>query len=104
VVALNTLVRKQRRRAAVLACVVALGDAVVVAHGSLGLDHIGSAATTCVAVLQVGAVLALAGFLLTRRSPRSQGSAVVAPLLMLAPRPRPQPRARASPSLQVLRL
>jgi hypothetical protein len=51
----------RRRRIAVPAALAALACAVVVAHGALGLDHMGKDAGVCLAVLVVGGAIVAAG-------------------------------------------
>lgn len=104
---INTLVRRQRRRLALVTAVVALAGVVVLAHSAMGADHMDDGAVMCVAVLQIAAFAAVAAVALGRGPllrvswPRLR-FAVPALALVVTP---PQPRARAGPSsLQVFRL
>jgi hypothetical protein len=103
--ALTSLGRRQRRRTALAACILALGAAVVIAHGPMGLDHMGTAFAACVAVLEgtaLGAAAAVA--LASRPAPGKRSAPIVQTVTLPAFRP-PEPRARAGPpSLQVFRL
>jgi peptidoglycan/LPS O-acetylase OafA/YrhL len=48
------LLRRRRRRAAILCAVVLLGLSVAAAHTSVADDHVGQAATMCLAVMAAG--------------------------------------------------
>lgn len=104
--AVNSTLRRQRRRMAALAVVLALAGAVVATHSVMSHDHMGDAALTCLAVAQtavlaVGATLAAGAF--ARRSlPLPPLLAPAGPRFVVSP---VEPRARAGPpSLQVFRL
>lgn len=104
--AINSVVRRQRRRLVTLALVLSLASVVVIAHSAMGDDHIDDGAVMCVAVLQVAALAAAAvaaGLPTAALSVRSAVLPLVPRLAILAfP---PQPRARAGPAaLQVFRL
>ena len=83
-IALNSALRRQRRRLAVLAVMLGLAGAVVVAHSAMGHDHmgdIGGAVVMCLAVAEtavvaVGAALALSAWM---RRPRWLLPAPLAP-------------------------
>lgn len=90
-VALNSLLRHQRRRLVAVAAVLCLAGAVVAAHSALAGDHMGDdGVAMCLAVIETGAVVLLAakaaGSLAARRQP------VVLPAPNL-----PDPAAPATP-------
>jgi hypothetical protein len=74
-IALNSALRRQRRRFATLAVMLGLAGAVVVAHSAMGHEHtgdVGGAIVMCLAVAEtavvaVGAAIALSA--LMRRPP-----------------------------------
>jgi NADH:ubiquinone oxidoreductase subunit K len=108
-IALNSAVRRQRRRLVMLAVMLGLAGAVVVAHSAMSHDHmgdVGEAVVMCLAVAEtavaaIGVALALAAWM--RR-----------PLWLVPQFAKPEPRfipaavavpARAGPPLlQVFRL
>lgn len=108
-IGLNSWMRRQRRRLAMLAVMLGLAGAVVVAHGAIGHDHMGDAgeavlmclAVAETAVVAVGIALAIGAWLRRPRWPVLQ-------LPTLEPRFIPAPAsapARAGPRLvQVFRL
>ncbi len=105
VIALNTSLRRQRRRLVLIAAVAVLATGVAAAHGALGDHHMGDGMTMCLAVadsalLTVGVALAVR--LHTGSWIRPWSPFVAAPVWR--PLARPQPRARAGPAvLQVVR-
>ena len=104
-IALNSALRRQRRRYTMLAVMLGLAGAVVVAHSALGHDHMG-AIVMCLAVAEtavvaVGAALALSTLM---RRPLWPLAAPLAPELPFLPSP-VGTRSRAGPPLlQVFRL
>jgi threonine/homoserine efflux transporter RhtA len=104
---LARVLRSERKRVAVAVVVAALGGGVVVAHGALGMDHMGDDMGVCVAVLNAG--LFGTGLVMVHRSARPAPSRH--PLVLLrpaaalaAPAPRVSTRSRAGPAdLQVFR-
>lgn len=99
------LLRRRRRRAAILCAVVLLGATVAAAHTSVADDHMGEAATMCLAIMAAGgaavAVLPALGRLLPRPATRF-GETGVAMWDIAAPAG--GHRARGDPSvLQVFR-
>ena len=105
-VAVNRGLRRERRRVAVLAAVIALAGAVVTVHSLATHDHLGDAAVMCLAVAETA--VAAAGVAILLRSRRLGAThPVVAPsrLEFAAAHSAPAPRARAGPPrLQVFRL
>ena len=108
-IALNSALRRQRRRYTMLAVMLGLAGAVVVAHSALGHDHMGDtgdAIAMCLAVAEtavvaVGAALALGTLM---RRPLWVLAAPLAPELPFLPSP-VDTRSRAGPPLlQVFRL
>ena len=107
-IALNSALRRQRRRYTMLAVMLGLAGAVVVAHSALGHDHMGDtgdAIAMCLAVAEtavaVGAALALSTLM---RRPLWPLAAPLAPELPFLPSP-VGTRSRAGPPLlQVFRL
>jgi hypothetical protein len=108
-IGLNSCMRRQRRRLAMLAVMLGLAGMVVVAHSATRHDHVGNvgeAVVMCMAVAET-AVVAL-GVALAR------GAWIRLSLRLIAPLPKPEPRfipapasvsARAGPLLlQVFRL
>ena len=104
--ALNGLLRRERRRLAVIAVVLGLAGAVLVAHTAMDHDHIGDAVVMCLAVVEtavmaVGAAVA-AGLMRVRFAVPVSG--LFAPSSAAVPL-RDGVRARAGPvRLQVFRL
>ena len=108
-IALNSALRRQRRRFTMLAVMVGLAGAVVVAHSALGHDHMGDmggAIVMCLAVAEtalvaVGATLALSALMRRPRWLLPSPSAPELPFVpsLVATRPRAGP-----PLLQVFRL
>jgi hypothetical protein len=97
--------RRERRRLALVACVLALGGAVVVAHSTLADNHMGAMMmVVCLAVAETAAVGITAAATSSKRPTVRLlvgGLVPTAPLLVAAP----TPRARDGPSLlQVFRL
>ena len=107
-IALNSALRRQRRRYTMLAVMLGLAGAVVVAHSAMGHDHMGDAgaivmclAVAETAVLAAGAALALSAWM---RLPLWVLAAPLAPELPFLPSP-VGTRSRAGPPLlQVFRL
>jgi hypothetical protein len=103
-IALDTVVRRLRRRLVVVAAALALVGAVVVAHSALADDHMGDAVAACVAVAETAALgIAAAAGTARAKAPRmpSINAATPAPPAGRAP----LARARAGPpGLQVFRL
>ena len=108
-IALNSALRRQRRRYTMLAVMLGLAGAVVVAHSALGHDHMGDmgdAIVMCLAVAEtavvaVGAALALSTLM---RRPLWLLAAPLAPELPFVPS-LVGTRSRAGPPLlQVFRL
>ena len=96
---------RRRRRAAVLCAVVLLGATVTAAHTSVAHDHMGQAATMCLAVMAAGgatvAALPAPGRLLPRPSTLVGATGVAVSDL---PAPAGVHRARGDPSvLQIFR-
>jgi hypothetical protein len=54
------LLRQRRRRAAILFAVLLVGVAVAAAHTSVADDHMGEAATVCLAVMAAGGAVVAA--------------------------------------------
>ena len=107
--ALNSALRRQRRRYTMLAVMLGLAGAVVVAHTAVGHDHMGDtgdAIAMCLAVAEtavvaVGAALALSAWM---RRPLWVLAAPLVPELAFLPSP-VDTRSRAGPPLlQVFRL
>ncbi len=108
-IGLNSALRRQRRRLAMLTVMLGLVGAVVVAHSAMGNDHMGDmggAIVMCLAVAEtavvaVGAALALSAWM---RRPLWLLLAPLAPELSFVPSP-VRIRSRAGPPLlQVFRL
>ena len=107
-IALNSALRRQRRRYTMLAVMLSLAGAVVVAHSALGHDHMGDtgAIVMCLAIAEtavvaVGAALTLSTLMRPRLWPLA---APLAPELPFLPSP-VDTRSRAGPPLlQVFRL
>ena len=108
-IALNTALRRQRRRLVMLAVVLGLAGAVVVAHSAMGHDHMGDmgdAIAMCLAVAETAVVAVGAALALSASSRRPLWSLPVplAPVLPRVPSPvHALPRA-GPPLLQVFRL
>lgn len=104
--ALNSMLRRQRRRLVVFAVMLGLAGTVVVAHSAMGQDHMGDALVVCLAVAEtavvaVGVALALGTWM---RRPLWLLPEPAAPELPFAPL-RVDIRARGGPPLlQVFRL
>jgi hypothetical protein len=62
-VVLNRVLRRQRRRMAVIVAMLTLAGAVVSAHSVMGADHMGDATALCLAVVET-AVIAVGGALI----------------------------------------
>lgn len=108
-IALNSALRRQRRRLVMLGVMLGLAGAVVVAHSAVGHDHMGDmggAIVMCLAVAEtavvaVGAAVALSALM---RRPRWLLPALPAPELPSLPS-LVGTRSRAGPPLlQVFRL
>jgi hypothetical protein len=108
-IALNSALRRQRRRFAVLAVMLGLAGSVVVAHSVLGHDHMGDisgAIAMCLAVAEtaivaVGAAVALCAL---RRHPRRLFPAPPVPDLAFVPCLIGTHSRAGPPLLQVFRL
>jgi hypothetical protein len=105
--ALNSTLRRQSRRLAVLAVVLGLAGAVVTAHSVMAGDHMGDGVAMCLAVAET-AVIAIGTALVVgvavARQARWLIGAPELPAFGYIPAPRTVP-ARAGPSLlQVFRL
>ena len=106
-VGLNSVLRRQRRRIAVIAAMLSLAGAVVTAHSVMGVDHMGDATAMCLAVVET-AVIAVGGALIVgvalARRPHWLVLIPAAPEQPAASAPA-RIRARAGPPvLQVFRL
>jgi hypothetical protein len=106
-VGLNIVLRRQRRRIAVIVAMLTLAGAVVTAHSVMGADHMGDATAMCLAVVET-AVIAVGGALIVgvamARRPHWRAMISVAPQQPAASAPA-RIRARAGPPvLQVFRL
>jgi hypothetical protein len=106
-VGLNSVLRRQRRRIAVIAAMLSLAGAVVTAHSVMGVDHMGDATAMCLAVVET-AVIAVGGALIVgvalARRPHWLALIPAAPQQPAASAPA-RIRARAGPPvLQVFRL
>jgi drug/metabolite transporter (DMT)-like permease len=105
-VAVNSVLRRRRRRVAVLAAVIALAGAVVTVHSVATHDHLGDAAVMCLAVAETAVAAAGAALLLSsRRLGLPRPVTPVPRLKFAATHSAPAPWARAGPPrLQVFRL
>jgi hypothetical protein len=104
---LDELIRRNRRHLAIVAFTLMLAGAVVAAHSEPGDDHMGGAATACMAVLETAALVILSGLGLAGVC-RRPGSLMLAAPRLPATVPvgaaRCPQQARAGPqSLNVLR-
>jgi hypothetical protein len=102
---LRGLLRQRRRRAAILCAVGLLGATVAAAHTSVADDHMGQAATMCLAVMAAGGAAVATLPALGRLRPRPStlvGATCVA--MSDLPTPAGVYRARGDPAvLQVFR-
>jgi len=106
-VLINSVLRRQRRRVAAVAAVLALAGVVTVAHSAMGGDHMGDGMTICVAVLALAGVAVISAVAGAPRSwlpvrwPVRRAGVVRLALVTLVP----APCARAGPpGLQVFQL
>jgi hypothetical protein len=99
------LLRQRRRRAAILCAVVLLGATVAAAHTSVADDHVGQAATMCLAVMAAGGAAVAALPVLGRLLPRPHALVGTTRLARSdLPAPAGVHRARGDPSvLQIFR-
>lgn len=79
-VALNRLLRRQRRRLVILAALLALAGAVTAAHSVMAGHDMGDAAVMCLAVAET-AVVAIGAALALGASPRRAAWLVAAPVI-----------------------
>jgi len=104
--AINSTLRRRRRRIAMLAVMVALAGAVVTAHGLMGGDHMGDGVAMCLAVVESAVVATAIAVAVAIIALRRRWLFVVALFAEGRPVPAvPSVRARAGPArLQVFRL
>jgi hypothetical protein len=105
--ALNTALRRQRRRLAMLAVMLGLAGAVVTAHSVTAGDHMGDGVVMCLAVAEtaivaVGAALVV-GVVGAHRA-RWLVAAPGLPAFAYVPAPRSVPARAGPPLFQVFRL
>ena len=108
-IGLNSTMRRQRRRLAMLAVMFGLAGAIVVAHGAMGHDHMGAAgeavlmclAVAETAVVAVGVALAVGA---RRRRPLWPVSLLPEIEPRFTPAPASVPARAGPPLLQVFRL
>jgi hypothetical protein len=104
--AVNSALRRQRRRLVVVAVMLGLAGAVVTAHSVMGGDHMGDGVVMCLAVAQtaviaVGTALGV-GLALSRRL-RWLVAAPALPEFGDVPAPRSVPARAGPPKLRVFR-
>lgn len=104
--ALNSALRRQRRRLVILAAMLTLAGAVVTAHGVMAGDHMGDGVVMCLAIAEtavvaVGAAIAMSAL---ARRPLWLIAAPALPELPYVPAPMSVPARAGPPSLQVFRL
>jgi hypothetical protein len=105
--AVNSALRRQRRRLVMLAIMLGLAGAVVTAHSVMGGDHMSDGVVMCLAVAEtaviaIGTAVAV-GLALARRA----GWLIGVPALRefaYAPPPQSVPARSGPPQLQVFRL
>jgi hypothetical protein len=100
-VALNTALRRQRRRLAMLGVMLGLAGATVTAHSVLGGDHMGDGVLMCMAVANTAVVAistALAAGSAAAQHPRWSIGTPALRAVAYVPAPRSVP-ARAGPAL-----
>jgi hypothetical protein len=105
--ALNSTLRRRRRRLAVLTLMLALAGAVVTAHSVMAGDHMGDGVAMCLAVAET-AVLAIGAALVVgvavAQRPRWLLAAPARPAFAPLPVVRGVPARAGPPALQVFRL
>jgi hypothetical protein len=104
--ALNSKIRRERRRAATLLVMAGLAGAVFATHGAMNHDHagdFGDVVVICVAVAETAAVALVLTFASGPSRSTWSGAALLGPEPLLV-RSSPDPRARAGPIPAVLRL
>ena len=109
-IALNSTMRRQRRRLTMFAVMLGLAGTVVVAHSAMGHDHmgdVGEALVTCLAVAETavaaaGVALALGAWM--RRRPLCLVAQLSKPETRFIPAPASVPARAGPPLLQVFRL
>jgi hypothetical protein len=106
-VALNTALRRNRRRLATLAVVLGLAGAVVSAHSVMAGDHMGDGVVMCLAVANAAVIAVGAALLVGVAASQRRRWLIAAPALpafAYTPAPRSVPARAGPPLLQVFRL
>ena len=107
-IALNTMLRRQRRRLAVVVVLCGLAGAVVTAHSAMGADHMDHGVAMCLAIVET-ALVAVSAVLLVGAARHARPAWALPRPACPPPSPpvrRVDPVARAGPPiyLGVLRL